>query len=59
MTEKTRVFKNIDTWMVAVVEGGLDEVGGDDALALDEDVPADVAVVPGRHQHGGCLARHL
>jgi len=37
--------------MVAAVEGRLDEVGGDDALALDVDVAADVAVVPGRHQH--------
>ena len=37
--------------MVAAVERGLDEVGRDDALALDVDVAADVAVVAGRHQH--------
>ncbi len=37
--------------MVAAVEGRLDEVGGDDALALDVDVSADVAVVSGGHQY--------
>ena len=37
--------------MVAAVEGCLDEVGGDDALALDVDVAADVAVVSGGHQY--------
>ena len=45
--------------MVAVVEGSLDEVGGDDALPLDEDVAANVAVVPGSHQHSCGLICHL
>ena len=45
--------------MVSVVEGCLDEVGGDDALALHEDVAANVAVVAGSHQHGCRFIRHL
>ena len=45
--------------MISVVERSLYEVGGDDPLALDVDVAADVAVVAGRHQHCGRFRRHL
>ena len=45
--------------MISVVERSLYEVGGDDPLALDVDVAADVAVVAGRHQHCSRFRRHL
>ncbi len=45
--------------MVAAVKGCLDKVGGDDALALDVDVAADVAIVSGGHQHGCRLVGDL